>query len=68
MIDDKSDIHWEMAIVQEDGSTISQESFETLKKALKALSENPDDSAFIDKWRDCTSLGCTITKDDLTFL
>lgn len=60
-----NNIHWEMAITQEDGSTISQGSYDSLKEALKALSENPDTTAFIDNWRDAFPLGQSIRKDDI---
>lgn len=65
-LNSNNDIHWEMAAIQEGGSTISQGTYDNIKDALKALSENDDETSFIDNWRDTFQLWQTIRKDDIS--
>ena len=56
--------HWELAIEQ-DGGTISIDSFDKMEDALDALSKNDNPSAFIDLWLGTKELGQTFSKNQL---
>ena len=57
-------IHWELAI-EKDGGTITIDSFDNIEKAVVALKENDNPTAFIDLWVGCKELGQTLNKKQL---
>lgn len=57
-------MYWELGIVQEDGSTITEESFTDLSEAVRALLAHKNESAFIDLWNDKGEMGQILSKND----
>lgn len=57
-------MHWELAI-EENGGTISIESFDKIDDAIKALNAHPNKTAFIDLWDGTKEMGQTLNKEQL---